>query len=143
MIKIYAEEVNFWQTSQSSPDKWLERTKRQIEELGGKVLAEGFGSNDEGKAAYMIGFEIEGDKFKIIWPVLPSKNKETIAARRQAATMLYHYIKSVCLYAVIVGARTAFFSHYLLPDGRTAGQIADNELLEAVPKMLLLENNAH
>ncbi len=134
--QIYAEEVNFWHTSQSSTDKWLERTKRQIEGLGGKVLAEGFGSNHEGKAAFMIGFEIESDKFKIVWPVLPSKGGEEGAARRQAATMLYHYTKGICLYAVVVGARAAFFSHYLLPDGRTAGQVADKELLAAVPKML-------
>lgn len=138
--QIYAEDVNFWHTSQASPDKWIERTKRQIEGLGGKVLAEGFGSNHEGKAAFMIGFEIEADKFKIVWPVLPSKNGEEGAARRQAATMLYHYTKGICLYAVVVGARAAFFSHYMLPDGRMASQLATPELLTAVPKMLLLED---
>jgi len=142
MAQTYAEDVNFWQTGRSSPDTWIERTKRQIEELGGKVLAEGFGSDAQSRAAFMLGFKIGEDTFKVIWPVLPSKTGKHNAARAQAATMLYHYIKSACLYAVVVGARSAFFSHLVLPDGRTASQVASTELAEVVPQMLLLHGAA-
>jgi len=136
--KIYAEDVNFWMTGRSSPDTWIERAKKQIAELGGKVMAEGFGSDAEGRSAFMLGFEMQGDSFKIVWPVLISQRGNTQAARIQAATMLYHYVKSVCLYAVIVGTRAAFFSHLMLPDGRTASQVANAELADVVPTMILL-----
>ena len=135
---IYAEDVNFWQTSYSSPDIWIQRTKSQIEKLGGKITAKGFESDVEGHAAFMLGFSIGADTFKISWPVLQSKTDKTLATRIQAATMLYHYVKSACLYAVIVSARSAFFGHLVLPDGRTASQVADAELSEVVPQVLLL-----
>jgi hypothetical protein len=136
---MYAEDVNFWQTGKSSPDVWIERAKKLIAALGCRVLAEGFGSDADGHAAYMLAFEARGDRFKIIWPVLPSKSGKEIAARVQAATMLYHYVKSVCLFAVVVGTRSAFFAHLMLSDGRMASQVADpDELLTTIPQMLLL-----
>jgi hypothetical protein len=137
-MQKYAEEVNFWQTGRSGSDVWMERGKRQIEELGGIVQAEGFGSDGYGRAAFMLVFSMEEDAFKIVWPVLQSKTGKVMAARVQAATMLYHYVKSVCLYAVVVGARSAFFSHLMLPDGRMASQVAGNELQMMAPSMFLL-----
>lgn len=133
----YAEEVNYWQTSKSDPDNWMDKAKRQIEALGATIKAQGFGTAD-GKAAYMLAFEILGDSFKIIWPVLPQKyTGNERGAKVQAATMPYHYVKAVCLYAVVVGPKAAFFSHYLLPDGRMAHQVAGNELAEMTPRLLL------
>jgi len=131
----FAESLNFWKSGKSSPDVWIERTKRQIKELGGSNIHEGFGS-DGGKAAFMIGFIMQGEQFKIVWPVVPSRSKNERAERVQAATMLYHYVKSVALYSVIVGPRAAFFSHLLLSDGRTASQVATPELANALPKLL-------
>ncbi len=136
---MYSEEANFWKTSRSFPDQWVDRAKRQIETLGGKIEAEGFGMDGEKRAAFMLAFSIKGDAFKIIWPVLKSKYDDDKAARIQAATMLYHYVKSVCLYAVVVGVKTAFFTHYLLPDGRTTSQVTSQELLDMIPKVLMIE----
>lgn len=134
----YGEDVNYWQTGQSSPDKWTEKTKKQIQTLGGQVLMEGFGSEPTtGRSAYMMAFEIEGDQFKVIWPVLPSKKGNEIAARRQAATMLYHDIKAKCLSAVVLGARAAFFSYLLLPDGRTTSEASLPELMKDIPDLFL------
>lgn len=132
-----AEDVNFWATGKSSPEKWIDATKRQLKNLGGEFRGEGFGADGEGRAAFMIAFTIKGDEFKIVWPVLQSRSNNERAARVQAATMLYHYVKSVCLYSTVVGPRTAFFSHYLLPDGRTAGQVSGYELAEMTPRLLL------
>ncbi len=138
METIYADDINYWKTGSGSPDGWIEKAKRQIEQLGGNVLAEGFGS-EGGRSAFMLGFEIHGEKFKAMWPVLqPRKQKDELAARRQAATMLYHDIKAKCIAATVKGPRVAFFEYLMLPDGRTASEASDAELLEGIPTMLLI-----
>ena len=128
------EDVNYWQTSKSSPDSWMEKTKRLILGLGGKVLMEGFGSEPmSGRSAFMLAFEIKGDHFKIVWPVLPSRGRNEGAARIQAATLIYHDTKAKCLSAVVLGARAAFFSYWMLPDGRTAVEASVPELAKGIP----------
>jgi len=133
-----SESINYWKTSQSSPDKWIERAGNIIKLYDGKVLAEGFGSNADGDAAYMVGFEMHGEKFKAVWPVLPSDTKNERAARIQAATLLYHDIKAKCISATVLGARVAFFNYLLLPNGRTAIEASVRELSEGIPKQILL-----
>lgn len=77
----YAEDVqHYWQTSQSSPDVWIDRAKKIIEDLGGAILAEGFGETS-GHSAYMLAFQLKGSKFKVVWPVLPSLGGKTLAAK--------------------------------------------------------------
>lgn len=133
MNLIYANDINYWKTGSGSPDNWIEKAKKQIEQLGGNVIAEAFGS-ESGRSAFMLGFEIGGEKFKAIWPVLKPKNeKDYIAAKRQAATMLYHDIKAKCVAATVKGPRAAFFEYLMLPDGRTAAQVSNEE----IPIMLL------
>ncbi len=133
----YAEEINYWKSSKSSPGSWIEKASGQIENLGGKVLTHAFGQDSSaGRSAYMIMFEIGIDAFKVIQPVLPTRKKEDIAAKRQAATLLYHEVKSRCLRAVISGSREAFFQYMLLPDGRTTAEATIQELMEGVPLSL-------
>lgn len=134
---IYAEDVNYWKTGERrSPDKWIELAAIQIENLGGKVGGNAFGTNDDGRSAYMIAFQFDGEAFKIVWPVLPTRRPNDIyAARVQAATMLYHHVKGMCIASVILGKRAAFFTHLMLPDGRTASQVANSELIEAMPDL--------
>ena len=129
----YGEDLNYWQTSSSSPDQWIEKAKKLILQLKGKILAEAFGSDASGNSAFMLAFEISGDQFKVIWPVLPSKTKKERAAKVQAATFLYHDIKAKCLSATILGARMAFFSYLLLTDGRMASELSDPEMSENWP----------
>jgi hypothetical protein len=69
--------------------------------------------------------------------VLPSEKGNELAARRQAATMLYHDTKAKCLSAVVLGTRIAFFSYLLLPDGRTAAEASFPELAEGIPDLFL------
>jgi len=132
-----AEKINYWKTSTSQPEKWLDRASDQIEVLGGTVLTHAFGKDPSlGTSAYLMIFQIGGDQFKIVWPVLPIKNeKDQLAARRQAATLLYHDVKAKCLSATIKGARKAFFEYLSLPDGRSAGDLATEELLK-IPSIL-------
>ena len=136
MTELYAEDVNYWKTGKSSPDAWMDKTRRQIKHLSGQVLMEGFGSEPvTGRAAFMLAFEIGGDKFKAIWPVLSSKGGNEKAARVQAATMLYHDVKARCISAAVLGTRAAFFSFLLLPDGRTAAEVSTPELMQVIPEL--------
>ena len=135
---MYAEEVgHYWKTGQSSPDTWIEKAKTQIIKIGGTVLAEGFGSDNTGRSAYMLGFELDGERFKVIWPVLTPKGGDIRSARRQAATMLFHHVKAACMSSRVLGTRAAFFAHLMLPDGIVAMQVANPELVQAIPKMLM------
>ena len=137
----YAEDINYWKTGQSSPDTWMDKAKKQITNLGGVIFAEGYGSEPQtGRAAYMLGFKIGDDQFKIIWPVLLSRTKNEKASRIQAATMLYHDVKAKCISAAVLGVRTAFFSFLMLPDGRMVVEVSAPELLESVPRLLVPGN---
>lgn len=134
-MTIYAEDVNYWKSSTVSPDTWIDKAKAEIGAAGGRTINDAFG-NQDGRAAYMIDFAFGSDMFRAIWPVLPSKTKADRAARIQAATMLYHDVKSKCVSAKVHGARAAFFQYALLPDGRTAAQVAAPEIVALYPKML-------
>lgn len=134
----FAENVNYWKTGKSSPDIWIDRAKAQIVKLGGIILVEGFGKEGvNGRAAYMLSFEIVDDCFKVIWPVLPSKSENERAARIQAATLLYHDVKAKCISAAVLGSRTAFLSYLILPNGRTAAEITVSELARMLPGFML------
>lgn len=137
MTLPYAERVKYWKTGKSDPDVWINRTKRQIRQLGGIIKGEAFVKNESGNGAYMLGFELEGDPFKLMWPVLPTKTGDERAAKVQAATLLYHDVVARCMTAVILGNRAAFFAFLVLPDGRTTSQVSIMELNEVLPKMLI------
>jgi hypothetical protein len=59
---------HYWMTSKSSPDAWLDKTEELIRGHGGKILARAF-SQAEGRAAYLLGFELDGERYKIVWRV--------------------------------------------------------------------------
>ena len=140
MKHVYAEDVNYWRTGQSSPDKWIDDAKREIKAAGGTVIGEAYGSEaSTGRAAFMLEFEFAAERFRVVWPVLPTRTKNPAAeraARVQAATMLFHDVKARCVSAKVLGARSAFFSYLCLPDGRTAAQAASPELTALFPRLL-------
>lgn len=131
----YAEDINYWKTSKSSPDTWMERAVKLINAFGGKVVAYAFGTDHSiNRQAYMISFDINSDSFKIIWPVLPTySGEDELAAKRQAATLLHHDIKAKLLSATVLGHRMAFFNYLLLPNGRTTSQIALKDYIKGIP----------
>ena len=86
--------------------------------------------SDGSRSSYLLVFQLGEDQFKMIWPVLESKRGNTRSARIQAATALYHEVKAACVKAKFLGARTAFFAFLMLPDGRTASQVATPEIAE-------------
>ncbi len=135
--RLYAEQINYWRTSKSSPDVWLARTRVLIAKAGGQVMAEGYGSEPQtGRGLVMIAFELGGDRFKIVWPILPTKTGDDQAARRQAATMLHHDVKSRCISAKVLGPRPAFFSYLMLPGGQTVSELGAPDLVQVLPTFL-------
>ncbi len=134
----YAEKVNYWKTSKSTPDVWLDRAQEIIEKLGGVVTVRALGMT-LGRKAFLIEFAFTEDRFRALWPVLPTEheyNDNDKAAKRQAATLLYHDVKSRSLRCAIFGARNAFFDFLLLEDGRTPVQLSSPELIDRMPKFL-------
>lgn len=136
MVELYAEDVNYWRTGTSAPDTWIDRAKKEIIAAGGKIGNEAFGRDEQGRAAYLLEFSFGGERFRAVWPVLKSRAGNERAARIQAATFLYHEIKARCMAAKVLGTRASFFNYLLLPDGRTAAQVAAPELMMLYPKML-------
>ncbi len=133
-----ARDLPYWKTSKSSAEEWVRKACRHIEEAGGRIelcLPSAF---QAGRVAHVIGFAINGDSFKLIWPVLAHDPPDDSAAVRQAATMLYHDVKSRVVAARVFGARWAFHAELLLPGGQTAGQLTSPELLEQLPPIALL-----
>lgn len=132
----WAEDVNYWQTGKSSPETWMERTIKEVNSVGGKVIGHAYGSDLQSvRSAYMLQFQLGGEPFKITWPVLPSRGRNQKAAQIQAATMLYHDVKARCVSAKVLGGRAAFLTYLQLPDGRNASEAASTELVAALPAM--------
>jgi hypothetical protein len=138
-MTIYAENANYWQTSRTGPDTWLEKAKAEIRQAGGTVVGSASVSDDmTGQAGFMLAFQIGEDRFKLTWPVLKPKGGNFKSARIQAATALYHEVKNACVRAKFLGSRSAFLAYLLLPDGRTASETSSVALAEMLPDMLLL-----
>jgi hypothetical protein len=133
---VYAEDCNYWQTGKASPDTWLEDAKRLIIRAGGKILADGYVNEQGGRSVYMVKFAFGEDVFVASEFVLQSRTGNQLAARRQAATTLYHEIKARCVSVKRRGARWAFLQYLMLPDGQIAGQASTPDLASAWPKML-------
>src|SRR3990172_5404536 len=126
----FAEDVNYWRTSMSSADQWIDRAEEFIRWVGGDVLYQAFGSS-RGRSAFLLIFRVDNETYRITWPVLPTKGEtimEERSARIQAATFLYHDTKAKCLHALIFGVRAAFFEYLLLPSGLTASEISREDL---------------
>ena len=138
--KIIIENLPYWKTSKSSPDTWIERTVKLILDFNGELINQAQGMDyRSGSAAFLIIFKLQGDTFKIVFPVLePKKQSDMRAAKVQAATILYHDVKSRLISAEILGARNVFFGNLLLKNGVTAAELENPEL--SIEKILSLED---
>ena len=122
-----AEDVNYWMTSKASADTWLDKTHNMLVKHGGRVVSTIVGRKD-GFAAIGFVFELDGAMFKIVWPILDTRNGEvnSHAARRQAATYVWHDIKARLMNRLVWGGRKAFLA-YLMPPGSTVNLMEMND----------------
>lgn len=86
MKNIFAEDVNYWQTSRTGLDAWLEKAKREIKRAGGEMAGSAMVEDEfTGRAGFMLAFQIGTDRFKLVWPVLKPRRGSIRAAKIQAA----------------------------------------------------------
>lgn len=141
----FAEDVSYWRSGSSPPEKWLQDAANLITKKGGRVLLSASGLDQSSdRLAYCLRFQIKDDVFSIVWPVLSCKrgkpaDTETMR-RRQAATMLFHDVKAKLIAAEVLGARRAFFAHLVLPDGRSVVDHAQDvtalpQILDSTPRL--------
>lgn len=133
-MDVDAKDLPYWKTGKSSPDEWLRKASQQIEEAGGKITERAI-AMQYGREVVLLGFTLDDDNFRVVWPVLAHESADNQAAVRQAATMLYHDVKARCVAARVKGARWAFHAELVLPDGRMAGALSDSDLLLQLPAM--------
>lgn len=132
----YAEDVNYFKTGTSAPETWTNKAIAEIQAVGGKVTGRAFGEDMTTKrSAFMLQFILDGESFKLVWPVLPSRGGNVRAAQIQAATMLYHDVKARCVSAKVLGGKAAFFTYIQLPDGRNASEVSTSDLVNHLPSM--------
>lgn len=139
-MEAYADDVNYWKTGTSPPDAWLEKSVALLASIGATDVECAFGRDAAGRAAFMVAWTLNGERYRCVWPVLPPRQRTADnerAARIQAATMLYHDIKARVVSAKVLGARTSFFSFLMLPDGRTMSSLSTPELAARVPRLLI------
>ena len=133
----YAEDApSYWKTGKSSPDQIIEEAKRAIESFGGEIIGDMYGSDENGRAGFVLIFRHGEERYRVTWPVLTPKDdtpQNRIAAKRQAATYLKHYCKAQASAAAIIGVRNVFLSSMLLPTGQTVGRLTGPEMIDAIP----------
>lgn len=130
---VYAQDVNYWRTGTTSPDKWIEKTKTEIKNVGGTIDGEAYMERD-GKRAYTLLFTMDGDPYRVTWPVLPLKpnNRRTPAelraddqaAKIQATTFMFNDIKAKCMIVKVFGPQSTFLQYRVMPDGSTPNEQA-------------------
>lgn len=134
--KVYAEELPYFQTSKVGMETWMDKAEEEIKKAGGTITASG-AVQQLTQAAVFIAFELQGETYRVTFPVLESKRGNQKAAKIQAATMLYHDVKARSVAVRVLGAKVAFGGYRVLPDGRTDGQVSTPELVAILPKMLI------
>lgn len=136
----YAEELNYWKTGKSAPDKIIDSVMAMIGRAGGQPIAQAYGmEEDSRRSAWMVEFAIDDQLYKVVWPVLPCKHPNPAnirAARIQAATMLSHDVKARLISARVLGSRKAFFSYLVLPTGQVASDLVSPGIIADIPTML-------
>lgn len=123
----FAEELPYWKTGQSA-DKAISEAKSAITKNGGKITGEGFGMTDN-QGAFFLQFEMHGEEFRYVEQIMQSKTGNERAAKIQAAASLKHAIKARVNEAMRHGARRAFMSSLLLPNGQIIHQQSNESLI--------------
>lgn len=132
-----ARSMNYFNSGKSAPDVMLENAINLITENGGEFLGDVYGRDaTTGREAFMVHFKAAGQEYKIVWPILPHEPGDRLAAKRQAATMIFHDVKAKMVAAQVLGFRVAFFGQLLLPDGTLAANLTTDRLETILPAVV-------
>lgn len=132
MKKSHAEDLgHYWKTGRKHPDTILGDIKKMIESVGGTIHTE-MVATVNGETAYILGFRVVDDDYRINQPVLPSRTDDLLSAKRQAVTALFHDIKAKVVSMKFRGVKAVFHEFLVLPDGRTASQVTAPEFSSSI-----------
>jgi hypothetical protein len=136
----YADDLPYWKTSKSTVDSWLNKAKREIATIGGKITGEAYLNDaDKGRAAFMLSFTLEGRLYVAKWAVMPTKRgteQDQQSAKVQAATALYHDIKARVVTCKFQEKHFAFLNYMMLPNGQNVAEAADSTPVDHLPLLL-------
>ncbi len=135
----FAQDVNYWQSGRTAVDVKIDGVSSMIVDVGGSILSRGNVARGEAEMIF-IEFSLDGSAYRIAWPILPidsDRNGKEPAARIQAATLMHHEVKSICVKAKVFGPGAAFVPYLLLENGRTVVESAAPEIAAAMPKLLI------
>ncbi|MEO1417526.1 MAG: hypothetical protein AAFW00_19740 [Bacteroidota bacterium] len=131
-MNTYANDLPYWKTGKSSAESWMNKTEKLITEAGGEVDTR-ISGKPNGKEAILFIFMLEGARYKILWPVLPTKKiDEQPAALRQCATMIYHDTKARVLRLKIFPPKVVFSDYLIGPNGQTLAEIGQADIPKAL-----------
>lgn len=134
----WADTIPYFKTGQSSPDTWIQKAKEELSKAGAKDVCEAMLSTPD-RTTIGLAFRLNGETFRVVFPVLPRYYEgEDRAARIQAATLMYHDIKARCVSARVFGLRAAFIGN-LLVDGTTLGEMSSQAIAEHASALRLAE----
>lgn len=129
MKKIYAEDLPYWKSG-TQYNRAIDEALNYIEKYGGSITAQGTATID-GVTAIFIQFDMDGDSFRFVEKVAQTKSSHETAKRAakvQAAASLKHSIKARVNEAARHGARKAFLSSLILPNGKVAHEESSIDL---------------
>lgn len=121
MKKKYAEDLPYWKSG-TQFRRAIDEALNAISKNGGEITAEGTATID-GVTAFFVQFKMDGDEFRFVEKIAETRSRHESAkksAKIQAAASLKHSIKARVNEAVRSGARKAFMSSLILPNGRVA-----------------------
>ena len=132
----YGHKLPYWKTSQSSPDRWCEKTAAIISKLGGTDIGQMFATMN-GRGTFVLSFRFGGRLYRVIWPIMRHRDGEERAARIQAATLMYHDCKSKAVSAAALGVDIAFAGQRVLANDKTVAECSADYLLEHSTQLAL------
>jgi len=119
--KLYAEDLPYWRTG-TKYNQAIDEAVNALNKYGAEISMNGQFSID-GVKVIAIQFKLDGDEYRLVERIiLPRKRSGTNdrAAEIQAAAALKHNVKSRLNQYLRNGARNAFMSALILPNGRVA-----------------------
>ncbi|MHC1733425.1 MAG: hypothetical protein AB9888_15510 [Bacteroidales bacterium] len=137
--KKLAEYTNYWRSSRNPAEYWIDKAVAELKKIDATIKSQYFGDED-GKSAYVLTVSIEGNDYRIVWPVMPceyASDDNRKAARVQAATMIYHDIKARCISSQAIGIRTAFMPFLVVNNGKSLCELDTEEIVAYLPALFL------
>lgn len=136
--KLYAEDLPYWKSG-TQYNRAIEEAVNTLGKYGANVTMNGQFVID-GDKVLAVQFSLDGDEYRIVERVILPRKRTTAndrAAEIQAAAALKHNVKARVNQYLRNGARSAFMSALILPNGKVAHEESNVNL-----QRLLMPNSS-